>query len=734
MAAKRKQSHNKKKRTLATRTSSRYRYEIGGLLVITLGALMLAGMQYRQAGPVVSWLVNGMLVAFGQLTLLIPFLLFLYGGLMIFRQSRERLPAIGGGGALFMLALLGFFHLVVPPGQEFLWPQAHGGYLGAALVYVLRWGLGQVGSYIVLGALAIAALVILSETSVAELTTAVIEELRDLAKGLGNLWQRTHHWWRQRRGAQTAAKPKKAPQRRTPAPPTSVEPPTQPSPEPETAVATAEETTPPTEAGPEKPAEKRPPGQYRFPDLELIRPHERQQIPDRNGEIAATAVKLEETLASFGIEARVVNIEHGPAVTRYEIVLAPGIRVSKVTNLADDLALALSSLSVRVEAPVPGKGVVGIEVANRQREFVYLVDILESPEFQRAKGELVFALGKDIAGHIVLADLGRMPHLLLGGATNSGKSVCLNALIVSLIYRLTPREVRFLMIDPKRVELTLYNGIPHLDRRVVTNPKDAADLLRGAIQEMEARYDRFAQAGVRDIHSFNRRAREEERMPYFIIIIDELADLMMQAAVEFETSICRLAQLARATGIHLVVATQRPSVNVITGTIKANISSRIAFAVASQVDSRTIIDQVGAERLIGSGDMLYYPIEATKPVRIQGAFIGEEQVRRLVNYLRQLKREIWLEYEPIVQPVEAGEERPTRWAPLEEEIEDELYEAAVALVIAEGQASASRLQRKFSIGYNRAGRLIDLMEERGIVGPAEGSKPRKVLVPRPPAP
>ncbi|NUQ01902.1 MAG: DNA translocase FtsK, partial [Armatimonadetes bacterium] len=466
---------------------------------------------------------------------------------------------------------------------------------------------------------------------------------------------------------------------------------------------------------------------YRMPPLGLVEPPKAPPLPDRSPEIIANSRRLEETLGSFKIEAHVVNTEVGPTVTRYEMDLAPGIRVSKVANLADDIAMALASTGIRIEAPVPGKGVIGIEVPNQIRETVHLHSVLLSKEFGGAPGPLPFVIGKDIAGHIKIGELTRMPHVLVAGSTNSGKSVCLNCIIISLIYRLSPRDLRFLMIDPKRVELTLYDGIPHLDRPVVTDPEDAADLLRGAVREMMARYDRLHDLGVRNIASYNAQVDEAERMPYIVIIIDELAELMMLARAEVEASICRLAQLARATGIHLVVATQRPSVNVVTGSIKANIGTRIAFAVAQQVDSRVILDQVGAERLIGRGDMLYSPIDNTKPERIQGAFVDEKQVHQLVEYLQAMPSTLRVQYaESIIQPVAADSEESEDEGYDDTEL-DELFWECVEFVRREGEASTSRLQRTYGIGYNRAGRITDQMHKLGIVGPARGSKPREVL-------
>ena len=464
-------------------------------------------------------------------------------------------------------------------------------------------------------------------------------------------------------------------------------------------------------------------GPFTLPALDLITPtrirRSRKQSIDQT-------VLLEETLASFGIEGRVVDVCQGPTVTRYEIQPPPGIKVSRIVALADDLALALAAPDVRIEAPVPGKSVVGVEVPNREPSAVFLQDVLISPEFQKHPSRLAMALGKDIAGNPVVADLRKLPHLLVAGATGSGKSVCLNTIIASFLYKSSPEEVQLLMIDPKRVELTMYNGIPHLISPVVTDPKKAATALRWAVKEMERRYALFADAGARNIESYNdwmennrERYGEGEVLPYIVIIIDELADLMLVAAAEVEDAICRLAQMARAAGMCLVIATQRPSVDVITGLIKANIPSRIAFAVSSQVDSRTILDMAGAERLLGKGDMLYFPVGAAKAIRAQGALILEKDIEKLVDFWAK-QADPDAEEENIVEIQESIDNEVV--------VDDELFDDAVQLVIDSGQASISMLQRRFRIGYSRAARLIDTMELKGIVGTHQGSKPREVLV------
>ncbi len=458
--------------------------------------------------------------------------------------------------------------------------------------------------------------------------------------------------------------------------------------------------------------------------------------PDLEGaeeELQRGVIGVQETLAAFKIDARVTDVKRGPVITRYEVQPAPGVRVAAIANLDRDLARSLSALSVRIEAPVPGKNVVGIEVPNKRVHLVRMRDVLEQHEFLAHQSKLAFVLGKDIAGQPKWGDLAKMPHMLIAGSTNSGKSVCLNSIIASILVRSGPEEVRFSLIDPKRVELTLYRGIPHLMHDVVVEPKQAVVALRRAIEEMDRRYRLFANRGVRNIASYNSKLKDGERaMPYIVIVIDELADLMMTAAAEFEKLICRLAQLARATGIHLIVATQRPSVNVITGVIKANIPARVAFAVASQVDSRTILDAVGAERLIGSGDMLYDSNNGGKSTRIQGAYLSEEEVNRIVevvkaNYATEDSVpddlpmfDLFIEDEGDEDDAKSGGYSP-------DEKRDSLYDDIVEFCQRHNEMSASNIQRKFGIGYPRAGRIVDQLERAGILSPADGPKPRKVL-------
>ncbi|WP_127058783.1 FtsK/SpoIIIE family DNA translocase [Veillonella ratti] len=458
---------------------------------------------------------------------------------------------------------------------------------------------------------------------------------------------------------------------------------------------------------------------YHFPPLAMLAKGQPNQVTSQ--EVTHNVTVLEETLKSFGVIAHVVNATQGPTVTRYELEPAPGTKVSKILNLTDDLKMALAAIDIRIEAPIPGKSAVGIEVPNKNTSAVHLRDVLESEKFQKARGGIPVGLGKDIAGEAVITDLAKMPHLLVAGSTGSGKSVCVNTLISSILFSRKPSEVQLILVDPKMVELSVYNGIPHLKVPVVTDMKKAAAVLRWAVREMEARYLTMATSGVRNISGYNEQY-PESAMPLILIIIDELADLML-VAPDVEESINRLAAKARAAGIHMVLATQRPSVNVITGTIKANVPSRISFAVATQIDSRTILDMAGAEKLLGKGDMLFNPIGASKPIRIQGAFISDEEVEELVAFVKQQGRP---DYDESI--TEEAEQSTSEEAAAPAEERDELLERAIERVMSEGQASTSMLQRRFRIGYSRAARLVDTMEEMKIIGPANGSKPRDILM------
>lgn len=455
---------------------------------------------------------------------------------------------------------------------------------------------------------------------------------------------------------------------------------------------------------------------YRLPGLKFL--NDTRKDREKPGNKSSI---LEETLQSFGVNAKVIKVNHGPTITRYELQPASGVKVSRIVSLADDIALALAAPGVRIEAPIPGKAAVGIEVPHMKNITIGLKDIIASREFTKTRARIPLALGMGIDGKPIVADLAEMPHLLVAGATGSGKSVCINTIITSILYKATPDEVKMILIDPKKVELSVYQGLPHLFAPVVTDPKKAAAVLKLVVKEMEERYDLFSETGTRGIESYNRKVAEEERLPYIVVIVDELSDLMMVSANEVEESICRLAQMARAAGIHLILATQRPSVDVITGLIKANIPSRISFAVSSQTDSRTILDMGGAEKLLGKGDMLFYPTGIPKPQRVQGAYIDNDEISAIVDFVKnQANPDYIFDIEDINDPkldLDKDDER------------DELYYEAIKLVV-NHRASISMLQRKLRIGHSRAARMIDMMEEDGIVGPYAGSKAREVLITR----
>ena len=516
------------------------------------------------------------------------------------------------------------------------------------------------------------------------------------------------------------------PEEAPPSPPPVLEeaPEQEPPAEPETPEAPAAPAEPEGEEGEHT-------EEYRFPPVSLLKKPTRFNSAQSENELRQTGQTLVEALRSFGVKTSIVDISRGPAVTRYELKPETGVKISRITNLADDIALNLAAAGVRIEAPIPGKAAVGIEVPNKAVRLVSMYEMVNSPEFQNAKGSVNVALGRDITGKIVITDIAKMPHLLIAGSTGSGKSVCINSIILSLLYKYTPEEVRLLLIDPKVVELNIYNGIKHLLVPVVSDPRKASGALAWAVTEMLNRYKLFADNNVRDLDSYNEMARLEDRpqVPRTVIIIDELADLMMAAPGEVEDSICRLAQMARAAGMYLIIATQRPSVNVITGVIKANIPSRIAFAVSSQVDSRTILDMGGAEKLLGKGDMLFCPIGSNKPARVQGCFVSDAERESVVDFL---KNGAQAEYdESVMEEIQKNtpEEKKTVDGDSSDEI-DELLPRAIEIVIDAGQASTAYLQRKLKLGYARAARIIDQMEERGIVGEYAGSKPRQVLITR----
>jgi len=735
-----------------TEEVKKLRREVAAIGLITAAALTFASLLYSSqgglsqgSGYLPAVIAQALNLSFGVGSYAVPLVLVVVGVLFALECPQMASARSLAGTGLLFLVILTTTAMYVPGESRFdpRWVALYGGYVGAGLAYAFLGALGVMGSYIVLTGLAIIGLVMATQTSVTQLLQAVGRAIRGMFVSMWDVMaegfsEAAEAAARARRGRARSQRRNTRPLRPDRGPVVELElgdeaaaeeaqgdEPAQPRPNPGTADT---KRSPNTDAEQTVLLEDR--DLYSPPSLSLLRELSDEQPGDAATEEATeNIIKLEDTLESFGVEAKVVAYERGPVITRYEVEPAPGIRVGKIVNLSDDLAMALAAVDVRVEAPIPGKSAVGIEVPNEHRAIVSLRQLLEEEAFQSDPSILAVPLGRDIAGHPVLADLSRMPHLLVAGATNSGKSVCLHSIICSILMRARPDQAKFILIDPKRVELRLYEGMPHLMSPVVYSPKEAADALRKVIREMDKRYDQFAMKGVVDIDEYNElaaqpkehRDEEFEPLPRVVIIIDELADLMMQSRREFEFSICRLAQLARATGIHLVLATQRPSVNVITGTIKANIPSRIALAVTSQHDSRTILDGQGAERLIGRGDMLYSPIDANQPRRLQGAFIPRSDLQRLVDFLCSQGEP---EFEIIPQLPDEDEDDFAA----EIEVSDKLYAAAVEYVVGEGEASVSGLQRRFKIGYARAGRLIDAMEQRGVVGPHEGPKPRQVLL------
>lgn len=714
------------------------KYEITGIGILFLACFALASLFGFKTGSIGGFFSRVLTTLLGKTAFVLPVTVGFFGFALMVKRRALYLTQRGVGLIIVYTCLLGFLHSFVPLGEEFLAGHiaSYGGYAGAFIIKVLRIFLGHQGSYLILGAGGIIAAILIADRSLVTGCGVLGSRLRDNAEQLRDKFSQCQIDAAIGEDFEEDYEPEKAPvypsasagvTRKNPlflaaelvdedaateAIPTAGHSDDQHGGKDgdlSDNVQTMETVLPPPVNNKEG---------YRIPPLNLLKKPSKVKAGKPAKEITDNARILEETLASFGVNATVVDVSQGPAITRYELHPAPGVKVSRIVNLADDIALKLAATGVRIEAPIPGKAAVGIEVPNKDVATVLLRDVLETPEFQNAPSKLTAALGCDIAGTPIIADLGKMPHLLVAGATGSGKSVCINTLILSMLYKATPAEIKFLLIDPKVVELSTFNGIPHLMAPVVTDPKKAASALRWAVQEMEKRYQLFAAAGVREIKRYNHMVPEGNRLPYIVVIIDELADLMMVAPVDVEDAICRLAQMARAAGIHLVLATQRPSVDVITGIIKANIPSRISFAVSSQVDSRTILDMAGAEKLLGKGDMLFYPVGAPKPQRVQGAFVSDSEVEDVVEYTKKQGQP------EFTEDVFSAETEITKEMSDEE---DELLDDAIRLVFETGQASISMLQRRFRIGYSRAARLIDMMEQMRIVGPNIGSKAREII-------
>lgn len=734
------------------------KYEITGIVLLAFGLLGLSSLYNSSLGAVGNFIGRVLKGICGEGRIIFPLLLFVMGLKLIFQRNRSPVTAKVYGGILIFVVTLTVLHLPYPVDKAFTlgYQGIGGGLIGGIFSFLLQKAFGQAGTYIILTAVSLVALLLLTNKPLATLLGEFFTGTRNSVSN-GRQWLCNFLFTYEEDQEQHGGKKQQAMAEDTePLTGRTViinglddsleqdhahsyeERATGPIPRVNyqaKSVVQPKPTQQPKEEENDEPwnSEKAPVTftklsiedmpNYQLPPLTLLSRPNKGQSNIGTKDIKEQMNILEDTLASFGIKAKVTQVSRGPAITRFEIQPPTGIKVSKIVGLADDIALSMAAPDVRIEAPIPGKAAIGIEVPNKEISMVHIRDILESREYVQSTSRLTIALGKDIAGNAVVADLSKMPHMLIAGATGAGKSVCINTLIASILFKSTPEEVKLLMIDPKMVELATYNGIPHLVSPVVTNPKKAAASLRWAVKEMERRYNLFADAGVRDITRYNNLLKskpsvEEKRLPLVVVIIDELADLMMVAPADVEDAVCRLAQMARAAGIHLVVATQRPSVDVITGLIKANIPSRISFAVSSQVDSRTILDMAGAEKLLGKGDMLFYPVGASKPVRVQGAFLSDKEVEELVTFLKQQGKPVY-------------DDKVTKDVPQQPEaqpVEDELLPQAVKILIEQGQASISMLQRRLHIGYARAARLIDIMEQRRIVGPYEGSKPRAILM------
>lgn len=748
------EKQSKKHRT-TKKVDFTFNREVLGILLIAFSAFTfcsLWGLPMGSAGAFVKKVLN---YALGIGGFLFPLYILVLGAGYILNHEHLRFSRRFFTLLLFLVSLLSLWHEYhTPLGAELLpeYLMTGGGLLGGAIVFVFTKVIGRIGAAIALSALALVCVVSTGLISLRKPLQSATDGVKEGAEHAAEQWENYRERKRDRSAsfydqeedtgdkkkpslmerikAKTAgekAKPEVAPtlkfqkekieEETKPPRGFTITTMDQPKPEKKTAEAANAPTTrlENAETGEVVP--------YTFPPLDLLNPDKPVDTKNFQAEINSQGHTIEKTLHDFGVSANLVNVTKGPSVTRYELEPAPGVKVNKIQNLADDIALKLAVSSVRIE-PIPGKAAIGIEVPSKTSQAVSFRSIVDCPEVKNAKGKLSIGLGKDISGHVVVADLAKMPHLLIAGSTGSGKSVCINTIIAGLLYRAAPDEVKLILVDPKVVELTNYNGIPHLLTPVVTGPKQAASALHWAVVEMERRYSLFAKTQVRKMEDYNALQKPGDKLPFIVIIIDELSDLMMVAAVDVEDAILRLAQKARAAGIHLILATQRPSVDVLTGTIKANIPSRIAFAVSSQIDSRTILDTGGAEKLLGRGDMLFFPTGANKPLRVQGAFITDEEINRIVDFIKS--QSIPTDFKEEVTTQELNGEKDSSKDAAEEE--DELFPDVLELIMDTHQASSSMLQRKFRIGYTRAARLVDTLEAKGIVGPADGSKPRPLIM------
>ncbi len=686
------------------------------LVISTLLALAFVGL----AGPLGGWIVSSLRFLIGAWAFaLVPAIAGL-GLVLVLGRHRNDYGRIGAGVAVAFIGSLALFHLLtgsVALAQSIDLVMQRGGALGALIAFPLRRLIGFWGGFVVLAALISVGVLLITRASIRETFEAAVE----LGKAL-------QAWAVSVVRARRASRPSRDAPNHTPARPLPrpKQAPTSNRPKHRAPKKSKPRPEPATEPEP-VPAPRPQGGDYKLPPLDLLgsgggEGQSRRVLED-------TARQLEETLRQHSVDARLTKIVPGPTVTRYEIELSPGVKVSRITNLSNDIAYALATPDVRLLAPIPGKSAIGVEVPNERRQLVTLGDVLRSTEARQAADPLVVGVGMDISGRPILVNLAELPHVLIAGATGAGKSSCINSLVTSILMRTRPEEVRMIMVDPKRVELGQYNGVPHLLTRVITNPKKAADALQWAVKEMDRRYDLLADASVRDVIGYHEKYDSGQldqdgfdRFPYLVVIVDELNDLMMVAGREVEDAIVRIAQMARAVGIHLVIATQRPSVNVITGVIKANVPSRFAFSVASQTDSRVIIDTIGADKLIGMGDMLLVTAREPRPQRVQGAWVEESEIHAVVKWAKQQQA---AEYREVAESIAAERKQAIEQ---DEGDDPELIQQATELVVRSQLGSTSMLQRKLRIGFARAGRIMDILENRGVVGPSEGSKAREVLM------
>jgi len=701
--------------------------EVKGVILLAVGLMILASLirfsildlPFYTSNPNIppknllgifgAYLGGLIAFLFGRFTsFIIPLLVILFG-VKFFRQEKPYLSAPRLLGMAILLlsisSLIGMFNL-----KNIYFKYYYAGFFGFVISDFITAYFSRLGSYIIFITLVILSLALVTEILISSLFYNIISKIQSILRPVFRFKKKEKAFPETRQGIG----PKKEPRESLVSEPKPKIAAT------ETVAATKSKiqikTKPLTQEPKIKPRELKI-GDYHLPSLDLLEsppPFEARQIKE---DLKANARILEETLEDFAISAKVTDIERGPVITRYELEPAPGVKLNRIVALSDDIALAMKAQSVRIIAPIPGKGRVGVEVPNTQSALVYLKEVLASPEFMESESKLTLSLGKDIAGQPIVADLDEMPHLLIAGTTGSGKTVCVNSLILSLLFRATPQELKFLMVDPKMVELAPFNGLPHLLCPVVTDAKKASHALNWVVNEMEGRYRLLAKVGVRNIEAYNEK---QEKIPYIVVIIDEFADLMSVSRDQIESAITRLAQLSRAVGIHLILATQRPSVNVVTGVVKANLPARISFKVASKVDSRTVLDMNGADKLLGKGDMLFLRPGESKLIRIQGTLVSDKEIERVVDFIKS-------QTEPVYDEDILKEQEKSYVANGEK---DELYDEAVRIIMESNQASVSILQRRMRLGYTRAARIIDMMEQDGLIGPFEGSKPRKILADR----